>query len=97
MATIQVKNLDEETVRGWKVRAAKSGQSLQEYMRAYLTTEIAKPTMEELLDQIERRSGSTDLGGAESVVDAIHAAREERDQHLHDVISHRADADSATR
>ena len=36
MATIQIKNLPDEAVHTLKVRAAKSGQSLQEYMRAYL-------------------------------------------------------------
>lgn len=65
MATIQVRNLSEETVRMWKVRAAKSGQSLQEYMRAYLTAEAEKPTVEELVERINERSRELqDLGEA---------------------------------
>jgi plasmid stability protein len=60
MGTIQVRNLPEETIRMWKVRAARSGQSLQEYMRAYLTAEADKPTVEELVERLEKRH-RTDL------------------------------------
>jgi plasmid stability protein len=56
MATIQIRNLSDETVRAWKVRAAKSGQSLQEYMRSYLTSEALKPTVEELVERLNARS-----------------------------------------
>ncbi|MBI2690674.1 MAG: hypothetical protein HYX29_01825 [Solirubrobacterales bacterium] len=59
MATIQVRNLPDATVRAWKVRAAKRGQSLQEYMREYLTAEAERPTVEELLNEIETRHDSS--------------------------------------
>ncbi len=63
MATIQVRNLPEETVRAWKVRAARSGKSLQEYMREYLTAEAAKPTVEELVERMERRAAERNARG----------------------------------
>lgn len=52
MATIQIRNLPDATVRAWKVRAAKRGQSLQEYMREYLTSEAERPTVDELVDEL---------------------------------------------
>lgn len=52
MATIQVRNLTDETVRAWKTRAAKKGQSLQEYMRDYLGAQAQKPTKEELMEEL---------------------------------------------
>jgi plasmid stability protein len=55
MATIQVKNLPDQTVRTLKVRAAKAGKSLQEYMRTHLIDEASKPTVEELFAEIEAR------------------------------------------
>ncbi|MBJ7354847.1 MAG: hypothetical protein JHC98_08485 [Thermoleophilaceae bacterium] len=52
MATIQIRNLPDATVRTWKVRAAKQGKSLQEYMRDYLTAQAERPTVSELMDEI---------------------------------------------
>lgn len=55
MATIQIRNLPEESVRTLKIRAAKSGQSLQEYMRAFLIEETSKPSVKELMDEVIAR------------------------------------------
>lgn len=55
MATIQIRNLPDESVRTLKVRAAKSGQSLQEYMREFLIEETSKPTVNELMDEVMAR------------------------------------------
>lgn len=63
MATIQVRNLDESVVRRWKMRAAHSGMSLQEYMRAHLTAGANKPTVEELVDQMKKRSRIREIEG----------------------------------
>lgn len=52
MGTIQIRNIPDETVKTLKVRAAKSGQSLQEYMRDHLIAESEKPTVDELMEQI---------------------------------------------
>jgi plasmid stability protein len=63
MATIQVRNLPDQTVREWKVRAARSGKSLQEYMRGYLVDEASKPTIDEVLDRLSRRTAELAQGG----------------------------------
>ncbi|MBJ7458928.1 MAG: hypothetical protein JHD02_07070 [Thermoleophilaceae bacterium] len=52
MATIQIRNLPEETVRALKVRAARSGKSLQVYMRDFLIAESEKPTVAELMERL---------------------------------------------
>lgn len=56
MATIQIRNLPDETVREFKVRAAKAGKSLQEYMLGYLIEEASRPTLEELIERLEHKS-----------------------------------------
>ena len=89
MATIQVRNIPDEAVRRWKVRAARSGQSLQEYMCSFLTDEASKPTLEELFERIDDRAAGdpnrSDLGASE-VVDMIRDEREARDRHLEETI-----------
>ena len=77
MATIQIKNLPDETLRAWKVRAAKSGQSLQAYMRQYLIDEAAKPTVEELFERIESRGTGAYLDPSLT----LEAIREDRESH----------------
>jgi plasmid stability protein len=59
MGTIQIRNIPDETVKALKVRAANSGQSLQEYMRDYLIAESEKPTVEELMEQIRSSHDAT--------------------------------------
>lgn len=55
MATIQIRNLPDSAVTTLKIRAAKSGKSLQEYMREYLIAETAKPTVAELMQHVRDR------------------------------------------
>lgn len=59
MATIQIRNLPDEAVRTLKVRAANSGQSLQEYMREYLIEQTKKPTVAELMAELMARHDAT--------------------------------------
>lgn len=56
MATIQIRNVPEDVAATYKVRAAKAGQSLQEYMLAHLTAVASKPTVEELMERIQGSS-----------------------------------------
>jgi len=57
MPTIQVKDVPEQTHRILRLRAAEAHQSLQEYLRAKLIAEASKPTLDEVLDRIDHRSG----------------------------------------
>lgn len=84
MATIQVRNLPDDTVRAWKVRAAKRGQSLQEYMLHHLVEEAERPTVDELFDEIEARGNRRFDMSAETVVNAIHDDREARTRRVVD-------------
>ena len=55
MATIQIKNVPEETHAVLARRAAAAGKSLQEYMLGLINEQASRPTMAEAIEQIERR------------------------------------------
>jgi antitoxin FitA len=77
MAIIHVRDLPETTVRTLKVRAARSGQSLQVYVRRLLEREAALLTPEEAADQA-REIGARSRVTAADVTDAVAAMRQER-------------------
>jgi antitoxin FitA len=77
MSTLYVRDISDDTLRTLKVRAARSGQSLQAYVRALLDGEAATLTPEEASEgarQISARSSVT----AADVLDVIAEIREER-------------------
>lgn len=75
MPTIQVKDVPEETHRVLRRRAAEAHQSLQEYLRSRLIAEAAVPTLEEVLDRIDHRSG-----GEAPLVETAKMVRGDRDR-----------------
>ena len=77
MAIIHVRDVSEGTLTTLKVRAARSGQSLQGYVRQLLEREAAVLTPEEAAERartIAARSSVT----ADDVTEAIAAMREAR-------------------
>jgi antitoxin FitA len=77
MAIIHVRDVSEGTLTTLKVRAARSGQSLQAYVRQLLEREAALLTPEEAAERartIAARSAVT----ADDVTEAIAAMREAR-------------------
>lgn len=77
MGTIHVRELADDTVTTLKVRAARSGQSLQAYVRQLLESEAATLTPEEAAERartIAERSAVT----ADDVVKVIADMREAR-------------------
>ena len=82
MATIQIRNLSDEAVRKFKVRAAQSGQSLQEYMRGQLEESALRPTRAELVAQIERNIATNPIELRSNPSELIREAREEHDADL---------------
>lgn len=74
MATIQVKNVSDEAHTVLRQRAAAAGQSLQEYMLAWIERSAARPTLDEVLDRVSHRGG-----GHLSAGDVVRQLREERD------------------
>jgi antitoxin FitA len=76
MVSVQIKNVPEETHAVLRRRAAAAHQSLQEYLRSRLIEEASRPTMDEVLDRIDRRTGSS-LTPAEAA-ELIRADRDSR-------------------
>jgi antitoxin FitA len=77
MAIIHVRDVSEATLTTLKVRAARSGQSLQGYVRQLLEREAAALTSEEAAERaraIAARSSVT----ADDVTETIAAMREAR-------------------
>ncbi len=73
MASIQIKDVPEETHAVLRRRAAVAHQSLQEYLRSRLIEEASAPTLDEVLDRAGGRAG-----GAVSFSAAAEAVREDR-------------------
>ena len=77
MATIQVREIPEESYEVLRRRAKKAGQSLQSYMRDELVAMASKPTKQEAVDAVEAilsaRSGDDPTPG--SIVSDLSADR----------------------
>jgi len=77
MAIIHVRDVSEGTVTTLKVRAARSGQSLQGYVRQLLEREAAVLTPEEAAERA-RTIAARSVVTADDVTEAIAAMREPR-------------------
>jgi len=77
MVSVQIKDVPDETHAVLRQRAARSHQSLQEYLRSRLIAEAAQPTLEEVLDRIDGRAD----GSSATLADSVAAIREDRDRH----------------
>jgi plasmid stability protein len=78
MATIHVRDVSDEAVTVLKVRAARAGRSLQQYVRQLLEGEAATLTAEEAAAQA-RSIASRGAVTATDVLDAITETRAARD------------------
>jgi plasmid stability protein len=76
MPTVQVKHVPDDVHRVLRRRAADAGQSLQEYTLALLVDHAETPTLAEVFEQIDQRSGSQST--MRDAVEAIRADREAR-------------------
>lgn len=76
MPSITIRNVSDDTRNVLAARAASSGKSLQEYLRAELTELAAKPTMAEWVARV-REHRATLGGGAttEQILEAVHEGR----------------------
>lgn len=73
MPHIQVRDVPDAVHEELTRRAAAAGQSLQQYLAAQLSLMAATPTLEEVLDRIDRRRGGR-LGAAAAAA-ALEAER----------------------
>lgn len=73
MPSVQVKDVPEDVHRVLRRRAAAAGQSLQEYLLGRLIDEARRPTLEEVLERADERSG-----GSVSFTTAVRALGDDR-------------------
>lgn len=76
---LQIRNVPDEVRRALKARAAARGESLNGYLLDLVSREVERPTTAEVLDRAARRA---EHAGA-SALEALDAARAERDEELH--------------
>ena len=76
MPNVQVRGVPDEVHEALVRRAEQAGQSLQQFLAAQLAVIAATPTIDEMLERIERRpKGQL---SAEAAIDAIDAERARR-------------------
>jgi plasmid stability protein len=76
MPSVQIKNVPPDVHSVLRRRAAKAGQSLQQYLLEQLTDEARHPTLEELFQDRTERSG-----GRLSAQTAVEILRADRESH----------------
>ncbi len=76
MAAITIRDVPDEVRDELAARAARSGRSLQEYLRLHLIEVAERPTMEEVVRRITERVGRTGTQvTARQILDDLHADR----------------------
>ncbi len=75
MVSVQIKDVPEDTHSVLRDRAARAGQSLQEYLLGHLVAEASRPTLDEVFDRAGRRAG-----GRVTLPAAAKAVRSDRDR-----------------
>jgi plasmid stability protein len=84
VATLNIRNVPEEVVKTLKARAARKGDSLNEEVVRALSDAVARRTVEDVLESIDRiqatmrRRPTT----ADELVEGIHQARDERTEQI---------------
>jgi antitoxin FitA len=69
---IQIRGVPDDVHAVLRVRAAKAGMSMSEYLRGELIELTAKPTMDELVARVQSRHGGA---SREAIVDVIREMR----------------------
>lgn len=73
MPNVQIRGVPDDVHAALVRRAERAGQSLQQFLAAQLTTIASTPTLEEVLDRIERRPKAR--LARHDAIDAIDAER----------------------
>jgi antitoxin FitA len=71
--SVTIRDVPDETRRVLAARAARAGQSLQEYLRRQLTALAERPSPEELWERVEQRVRAT---GTRLTAEAVLADRD---------------------
>ena len=89
---IQVRNVTERTHRELVRRAKARGQTLTAFIEEILEREVARPSREQILERIrDRETVVLDVSAA----DVIRTDREERERHLHSLLTRRRSASTS--
>lgn len=75
---LQIRNVPDHARRALKARAASRGESLNTYLLALIERDVARPTVDEVLQRAARRAGRADA----SALDPLEEARNEREGEL---------------
>ena len=76
MPSLRIDGIPEDSYRVLRERAARSGQSLRDYLRSRLIAEASQPTLEEVFDRMpSHRCGRVSV---EAAVEHIRAERDQR-------------------
>ena len=73
-APLQIRNVPENARRVLKARAARAGKSLNSYLLDVLEREVARPTLDEVLDRVQQRAERSPV----SALEEVQRARDER-------------------
>ena len=76
MPNIQIKDVPADAHAVMRSRAARAGQSLQEYLLGRIMEEASRPTLDEILDRAERRHGGQ--FDSEDIREALEGGRARR-------------------
>ncbi len=68
MTNVLVRDIPEEVHAALQRRAERRGQSLQQYLATELTRIVERPTLDEVIDRVERRRGGS-VGLRQAVAD----------------------------
>lgn len=79
MVSITIRDVPQETRNELAARAARSGRSLQEYLRTHLMQVAGRPDHAEVIARMRARvEASGSRVSSEDILTALHAARAER-------------------
>lgn len=80
MATIQIKNVPEETHAILRQRAADAHQSLQEYLLSKLIADAQRPSIDQWISRVDQMHADVSLEGfdIDSLVEVLHDERPSR-------------------
>ncbi len=77
MPNVLIRNLDPAVHSVLTARAEARGQSLQQYLTAELTEMAGKPTLTELIEEIQQQPAQPRIS-PDDIISAIHEGREGR-------------------
>ena len=73
--SMTIRDVPDEVRDELAVRAARAGQSLQEYVRAALVTSVSRPAVNDVIARARARAAAGAVLDRTAIVDTVHADR----------------------